>query len=112
MTAQNTQSVSNGALTTPTPLTPQAADTIARAQFGPNGVLGRIITTGTATTLTVSDPTTTGLGNVGTLASQTAPATGSRMFFVPIAAINPSTDVATLNWSGALTGVTYEAYRV
>jgi hypothetical protein len=71
MTAQNTQSVSNGALTTPTPSRPQAADTIARTQFGPTGVLLRIITTGTATTLTVSDPTTTDLGNVGTLASQT-----------------------------------------
>lgn len=112
MTAQVTQSVSNGALTTPSPLTPAAADTIARSQFGPNGVQVRIITTGTATTLTVSDPTTTGLGNVGTLASQTAPATGARMAFIPLAAINPSTDVATLNWSGALTGVTYEAYRV
>lgn len=112
MTAQNTQSVSNGALTTPTPLTPQAADTIARSQFGPTGVMIRIITTGTATTLTVSDPTTTGLFNVGTLAAQTAPATGNRMAFVPLAAINPATDLATLNWSGALTGVTYEAYRI
>lgn len=112
MTAQSTQSVVNGALTTPTPLTPASVDTIARAQFGPTGVLIRIITTGTATTLTVSDPTTTGLGNVGTLASQTAPATGSRMAFIPLAAINPATDTATLNWSGALTGVTYEAYRI
>jgi hypothetical protein len=112
VTAQNTQGVSNGALTTPTPLTPAAADTIARNQFGPTGVLLRIITTGTATTLTVSDPTTTGLGNVGTLAPQVCPATGSRMAFVPPAAINPATDLATLNWSGALTGVTYEAYRV
>lgn len=111
MTAQNTQSVSNGALTTPTPLTPAAVDTIARNQFGSTGVLIRIITTGTLTTLTVSDPTTTGLGNVGTLASQTTSATGSAMAFIPLAAIN-SVDVATLNFSGARTGVTYEAYRV
>lgn len=112
MTAQVTQSVSNGALTTPSALTPAAADTIARSQFGSTGVLLRIITTGTATTLTVSDPTTTDLGNVGTLASQVCPSSGSRMAFIPIAAINPSTDLATLNFSGALTGVTYEAYRV
>lgn len=112
MTAQSTQSVSNGALTTPAALTPAATDTIARAQFGPTGVLIRIITTGTATTLTVTDPTTTGLGNVGTLAAQTAPATGSRLAFIPIAAISPTADTATLNWSGALTGVTYEAVRV
>lgn len=112
MAAVTTQSVTNGALTTPTPITPAASDTIARSQFGPNGVLVRIITTGTATTLTVSDPTTTNLGNVGTLASQTAPATGSRLAFVPLAAINPTNDLATLNWSGALTGVTYELVRV
>ena len=112
MTAQSTQSVSNGALTTPAALTPAATDTIARSQFGSTGVLIRIITTGTATTLTVSDPTTTDLGNVGTLASQTAPATGSRYAFIPLAAINPANDLATLNWSGALTGVTYEAIRV
>lgn len=112
MTAQLSQSVSNGALTTPTPLTPAATDTVDRSQFGPTGLLGRIITTGTATTLTVSDPTTTGLGNAGTLASQTASATGNAMFFVPLAAISPSSNVATLNWSGARTGVTYELYRV
>lgn len=111
MTAQSTQSVSNGALTTPTPLTPASVDTIDRSQFGPNGVMLRIITTGTATTLTVSDPLPTALGNTGTPASQTAPATGSRMAFVPLSAINPATNQATLNWSGALTGVTYEAYR-
>jgi hypothetical protein len=112
MAAVTTQSVSNGALTTPSAITPAASDTIARAQFGPNGVLGRVITTGTATTLTLTDPTTTGLGNAGTLPSQTAPSTGSRMFYVPLAAINPATGVATLNWSGALTGVTYELYRI
>jgi len=113
VTAQNTQSVSNGALTTPTALTPAASDTIARNQFGPTGVLLRIITTGTATTLTVSDSTTTGLGNTGTPTSQVCPATGSRMAFIPLAAINAAGgDVATLNFSGALTGVTYEAYRI
>lgn len=112
MTAQNTQSVSNGALTTPATLTPASADTIARSQFGSTGVLLIITTTGTATTLTVSDPTTTDLGNVGTLASQTCPASGVRLAFVPLAAINPANDTATLNWSGALTGVSYNAIRV
>jgi hypothetical protein len=112
MAAVTTQSVVNGALTTPSPITPAAADTIARSQFGPNGVQGRVITTGTATTLTISDPTKTDLGNTGTPASQVAPATGSRMFFVPLIAIDPASDNATLNWSGALTGVTYELYRV
>lgn len=112
MAVVTTQSISNGALTTPSPVTPGATDTIARGQFGANGVLVRIITTGTATTLTVSDPTTTGLGNVGTLASQVAPATGVRMAYIPITAISPSADTATLNYSGALTGVTCEYYRI
>lgn len=112
MATVTTQSISNGALTTPAPITPAAADTIAETQFGSTGVIVRIITTGTATTLTVTDPTTTGLGNAGTLASQTAPATGARMAFIPRAALSPSSATATLNWSGALTGVTYELYRV
>lgn len=112
MAVVTTQSISNGALTTPSAVTPGATDTIARAQFGANGVLVRIITSGTATTLTVSDPTTTGLGNAGTLAAQTAPATGVRMAYIPLAAIVPSTDLATLNYSGALTGVTVEYYRI
>lgn len=107
-----TQSVLNGTLTTPSAITPAAADTINRTQFGTTGVLVRIITTGTATTLTVSDPTTTALSNTGTPASQVCPSTGSRMAFVPVAAISASTDVATLNFSGALTGVTYELYRI
>lgn len=110
MTAVSTQSIVNGALTTPTPITPTAADTIARSQFGPTGVLVRVITSGTATTLTVTDPTLTGLSNAGTPPPLVCPATGARMTFVPLAALNAS-DQATLNFSGALTGVTYELYR-
>lgn len=112
MAVVTTQSISNGALTTPNAVTPGATDTIARAQFGANGVLVRIITTGTATTLTVSDPTTTAMSNAGTLPAQTAPATGARMAYIPLAACSPSNDLATLNYSGALTGVTCEYYRI
>jgi hypothetical protein len=112
MTAQNSQSSSNGALTATVALTPAAADTFLRSQFGPNGLLIRLITTGTATTLTVTDPTTTALGNVATLASLTASATGTAYTTIPLAAINQATDMATLNFSGARTGVTYEAVRI
>lgn len=112
MAAVTTQSVSNGALTTPTPITPAASDTIARSQFGPNGVHIRVITTGTATDLTVSDPTTTGLGNSGTPPTLSCPATGVRKTLIPLRAIDPDTDNATLNFSGARTGVTYELDRV
>lgn len=111
MTAQTTQSVSNGALTTPSALTPAASDTFNRTQFGPGGIRIRVITTGTATTVTISDPTVTDLSNAGTPASLVCPSTGSRETLIPLLAINPATDTATVNFSGALTGVTYEAYR-
>lgn len=110
MTAQSTQSVVNGALTTPTPLTPAASDTFARSQFGPNGIRIRVITAGTPTNVTVSDPNTTALGNAGTPPTLACPATGSRETLIPLSAINSATDLATVNFS-ALTAVTYEAYK-
>lgn len=97
--------------TTPSALTPSASETIDQGSFGPTGVIARIITTGTTTNVTTSDPGTTALGNAGTPAVLAAPATGVRMLLVPRAAINNTTGVATLLFSGALTGVTYELYR-
>lgn len=104
-------SMPNGALTTPVPITPTASDTIARGSFGPNGCLMRVITTGTATNVSIVDPNLTAMGNAGTSASLAAPATGARMLPIPISAIAPATDLATVTFSGALTGVTYELYR-
>lgn len=112
MTAQTSQSVSNGALTTPAALTPAASDTFARSQFGPTGILIRVITTGTATDVTITDPTATGLGNSGTPPTLSCPATGVRETLIPLAACSTATDNATVNFSGARTGVTYEAKRV
>lgn len=109
MTAQSSQAVTQAGIT-PAQLTPQTTDTINEAQFGPFGLMARIVTTGTATNVTVSDPTLTGLNNVGTPAVLAAPATGVRALFIPRAAINPATGVATLNFS-SVTGVTYELYR-
>src|SRR5581483_10919843 len=105
------QSMPSLALTTPTPLTPAASDTFTDAQFGPNGLLLRVITTGTATNVTVNDPGKTPMNNAGTLPSLAAPATGSRMLPIPRSAIDPVSGQATVNFSGALTGVTYEAYK-
>lgn len=96
--------------TTPTPITPTASDTIADSSFGPNGVAMRVITTGTATNVAVLDPGVTTQGNPGTVTPVAAPATGVRMVFIPRSAIN-SSSVATVTFSGALTGVTYELYR-
>lgn len=110
MTLQVSQSVASTG-TTPAPLTPAATDTIAAGSFGPNGLYARIITTGTATNVAVLDPNSTVQGNPGTVTPLAAPATGVRMLFIPVTAVNASTGVASLTFSGALTGVTYELYR-
>lgn len=114
MTLQATQSVaipSSGALTTPAPLTPAATDTFS--DLGPNGLVLLVITTGTATNVTVLDPgLTPGLGYAGTVPSLAGTATGHRAVFVPRSAINPATGVASVTFSGALTGVTYYAFKV
>jgi hypothetical protein len=112
MAAVSSQSLSSAALTTPTPITPTASDTIAEGQFGSVGCILRVITTGTLTNISVSDPGVTTLGNAGTVVALATPASGTRMLFIPRAAINPTTGVATVAFSGALTGITYELYRV
>lgn len=110
MTLQVSQSVvATG--TTPAALTPAATDTIAEGSFGPAGLYARVITTGTATNVTVQDPNLTVLGNAGTPVAVAAPATGVRMIFIPRSAVNPATGVASVDFSGARTGVTYELYR-
>lgn len=112
MTLQVTQTAPVGVATAATALTPAAADTVSASSFGSVGLLCTITTTGTATTLTVNDPGRTPLGNVGTLASVTCPSTGVTFTTIPLAAIDPSTQLATLNFSGARTGVTYTLARV
>jgi hypothetical protein len=95
--------------TTPAALTPSASDTIPSSSFGPNGVFMRVITTGTATNVAVADPGFTASSNPGTVTAVAAPSTGVRMILVPRSAVN-SSGVATVTFSGALTGVTYELY--
>lgn len=112
MAVVTTQSLAAASLTTPSPISPAAADTIQAGQFGANGIICRVITTGTATNVTITDPGTTDLGNVATPATLAASATGVGMFFISPFAVNPATGVATINFSGARTGVTYELYRV
>ncbi len=95
--------------TTPAAITPSASDTIPASYFGVNGVIMRVITTGTATNVSVLDPGTTAMSNPGTVTAVAAPSTGVRMILIPRGAIN-SSGVATVTFSGALTGVTYELY--
>lgn len=111
MTLQASQPVSRTG-TTPTALVPAATDTIAEGSFGVYGVVARVITTGTTTDFGVTDPGVTQLGYAGTVVPVTMPATGVRMVFVPRAAINQATGLATVTFSGARTGVTYELYPV
>jgi hypothetical protein len=101
-------SVVSNALTAPDVFTPTASDTFTAGCFGPQGMRLDIITTGTLTNVAVTDPGFTPVGNAGTAASLAAPATGRRMLLVPLGAINPATGVATVTFSGALTGVTAE----
>lgn len=115
MTLQVSQTVAgpgSGALTTPTALTPAATDTIDASSFGPNGLMMLVVTTGTSTNVTVLDPNVDALGYAGTVPTLTGTATGHRALFIPLAAINPSTRLATVTFSGALTGVTYYLFRV
>lgn len=107
--------VSQGLTTTaaaPVPLTPSATETIAFGSFGSQGVYIRVITTGTATTVTTLDPGATPINNPGAPVGQVMPATGARQWLVPVAAVNPTTGVASVTFTGALTGVTYELTRV
>lgn len=97
--------------TTPSAITPSASDTIGAASFGSIGVYMRVITTGTATNVSILDPNTTAQGNPGTVTPVAAPSTGVRMILIPLTAISSSTGLATVTFSGALTGVTYELYR-
>lgn len=110
MTLRASQSVVTTG-TTPTAITPTASDTIAESSFGPRGVFIRVITTGTATNVAVLDPGLTPSSNPGTVTPLAAPATGVRMMLIPRSAIAQSTGLATVTFSGALTGVTYELYR-
>ncbi len=111
MTLQVSQSIPSNALTTPTPLTPASSDTFQDSSVGPNGMLLRVITTGTSCNVTINDPGKTPSANAGSPSALACPATGSRMLPIPRSAIDPVTGLVTVNFS-ALTGVTYEAYRI
>jgi hypothetical protein len=108
MTLRTPQSVVTTG-TTPSAITPTASDTFPVANFGPNGMFLRVITTGTATNVAILDPGFSPSSNPGTVTPVAAPATGVRMILVPRTAID-ATGVATVTFSGALTGVTYEIY--
>ncbi len=96
--------------TTPNAITPTASDTISIATSGPNGWLLRVITSGTASNISVLDPNNTVQGNPGTVTPLAAPATGVRMLFIPRSAAG-SAGIVTVT-SSSQTSLTYELYPV
>ena len=98
---------------TPAPVAVSASDTIAATQFGASGCILRVINAGgTQDSVTVSDPNLTILGSAGTPVAVVVPiTTGIRMILIPLAAINQSTQVATVNHSFTTT-VTCELFRL
>jgi len=97
--------------TTPAPYTPTASDTISANDIIPGGgCVLRVVTTGTATNVAVLDPNVTTQGNPGTVTAVACPATGVRYILVPVAAVS-SAGIATVTFSGALTGVTYDIIK-
>lgn len=98
--------------TTPAPFTPTASDTISGNDILPGGgCVIRLVTTGTATNAAVLDPNLTAQGNAGTVVAVAAPSSGVRYILVPVTAVNPVTNVATVTFSGALTGITYDLIK-
>jgi hypothetical protein len=94
--------------TTPSAITPTASDTIPGGTAGPNGWFLRVITTGTASNITVLDPGFSSISNPGTPTPLAAPATGTRMVLIPRGAVNSSGVVTVTSSSQA--GMTYELY--
>lgn len=98
--------------TTPAPYTPTASDTISANDIIPGGgCVLRVVTTGTATNVQIVDPGVTPMGNAYNPVPVACPATGVRYILVPVAAVNQGTGVATVTFSGALTGVTYDVIK-
>lgn len=97
----------------PTPTAVASSDTIDRGQFGPTGCILRVINAGgTQDSVTISDPNLTVIGGTGTPTAVVVPiTTGIRMIFIPLAAINQATGLATVNHS-FITSVTCELYRI
>lgn len=97
---------------TPSAVAVAASDTIAASQFGATGVIMRVINGGGSPDLVaVLDPTKTGLNNAGTVVPVSVTNATTREIFIPTAAIDPVTQVATVTHS-FLTSVTCEVKRI
>lgn len=94
------------------PLAVAASDTIAEAQFGANGVYLRVINGGgSPDVVTITDPNTTVIGSAATNPTVSVTNATTKTIYIPRAAINPATGLATVAHSFT-TSVTYELQRV
>ncbi|MGC5033079.1 hypothetical protein [Micromonospora sp. DT229] len=104
-------SVPGGTAVNVTPATVSSSDTISASDIGRFGVLVRVTNGGgSAITATIADPGKTAVGNAGTTAAQSVPASQSRYLRVLPGHVNPATGVATITFSGT-TSVTAELVR-
>ena len=88
-----------------------ASDTLAAADIGTNGVLLNVINgSGGSINVTIADPGTTAVGNVGTTAAQAVANGADRWFRILPGHVNAATGVATVTYSGT-TSVTYKALK-
>lgn len=94
-----------------TPASVSASDTIAAADVGSRGAVLRVITAGTATSVTVADPGATAAGNAGAPVAVSVGATAAKMIYISPAAVNQSTGVVTVAYT-PITSVTCELYRL
>jgi hypothetical protein len=86
-------------------------DTIAAADIGTNGVLLQVINgAGAPITVTISDPNTTAVGNVGTTTAQSVANATDGWFRILPGHVNPATGVATVTYS-SITTITYKAFK-
>lgn len=87
---------------------PSTSETVAGSIIGVNGALLNVINgSGASITVTLADPGTTGLGNVGTTSAQTVAASTDRWFRLSPGHVNQVTGNANVAIS-ASASVTYK----
>lgn len=88
-----------------------SSDTISASDIGTTGVLLNVINgSGSSINVTIADPNTTAVGNAGTTTAQPVANGSDRWFRILPGHVNPTTGVATVNYS-ATTTVTYKAIK-
>lgn len=110
MAALTSQAVTTAGIT-PSAVAVAASDTIAEAQFGPNGCILRVINGGgSPDNVSVADPGTTASGNPGTVTPVAVTNGTTKEILIPRSALN-SSGQATVTHSFT-TSVTCELKRI